>query len=220
VNCRLNGRLARGRERVRVRIIDISEGGLCLLAPSWINPKEPISIAIEVPGRATATVQVEIWHIRREKSKTSTSKIWVAGAILRDADSAYAQLLEAAGLAPPAGAPTPIEASDRSASKPPPIPARGPLPGPSPQSTPPTRPAASPRAARAPDPIESSGARSQASDSTLDSIEPRIFRLHCKAKGSPRTRVLTIAADSEEQARKLAEADLGSAWDLLEVREA
>ena len=29
--CRLHGRVVRGRERIRVRVVDVSEGGLCLL---------------------------------------------------------------------------------------------------------------------------------------------------------------------------------------------
>lgn len=174
MSCRLNGRIQRGRERVRVRILDISEGGLCLLVPVWLDPKQPAALAIDVPGRATAQVQIEIWHIRREKSKSSTNKVWIAGAVLRDSDRAYAQLLEAAGLVE--------KASSAAAPSPTPAPAESQV-------------------------------------ETIDSVEPRVFRLHCKAKGSPRSRVLTIAAESEEEARKLAEADLGRDWDLLEVRE-
>ena len=88
--CRLHGRIARGRERIRVRIVDVSEGGLCLLSPIWLDPKKPVQIAIDVPGRGIATVRVEVWHIRREKSRVSTNKVWTAGAILVDSDGTYA----------------------------------------------------------------------------------------------------------------------------------
>jgi hypothetical protein len=229
VSCRLHGRITHGRERIRARIVDISEGGLCLLLPVWLNPKQPLAIGIEVPGRETATVHVEIWHIRREKSRSSNSKVWVAGAILRDADTAYAQLLAAAGLA--------TNAADRASE----------AAKPEAEPTSAANPVGSP-AARACPPIDSSAAsaRSTTSASTttttaskaaqtsatgprstpaamaadaIDEVEPRIFRVRCKAKGSPRTRVLSLAAESVEEAHKLATQDLSAEWDILEVSE-
>ncbi len=211
VNCRLHGRITRGRERIRARIIDISEGGLCLLSPVWLNPKQPIAIAIEVPGRETATVRVEIWHIRREKSKTSASKVWIAGAILRDADTAYAQLLEAAGGAAstsrvePAPAPTPAVPAHTST-----------------QTNASARSVAAPgskneRTTRGED---RSGKAAPSPIDSIDSADPQVFRLRCKAKGSPRTRMLTIAADSQAEALELARQDLGTDWSVLEALEA
>jgi hypothetical protein len=55
---------------------------------------------------------------------------------------------------------------------------------------------------------------------SIDSVEPKVFRIRCKATGGPRSRVLSLAADSEEQARALATRDLGDEWAVLEVREA
>lgn len=57
-------------------------------------------------------------------------------------------------------------------------------------------------------------------DETIDTIEPQVFRIRCKATGGPRTRVLSLAADSAEHARALAIRDLGAAWTVLEIREA
>ncbi|MEZ4333965.1 MAG: PilZ domain-containing protein [Myxococcota bacterium] len=253
VSCRLHGRVVRGRERLRVRIVDVSEGGLCLLSPVWLNPKQTVVLEIDVPGRATAKVQIEVWHIRREKSRTTTGKVWVAGAILRDADKAYGELLQAAGLAPRTT--TRAHAANETDSGVAPRSSRGSIPAtdaprmpparaaaaalastpPSRTAPPPSKPPAEPtsRSASPPPPGPSSrapapptakqedrsGTRTATGSDPLDCVEPRIFRLHCKARGSPRTRVLTLAADSAEQARKLAETDLGAAWDLLEVRE-
>lgn len=250
VSCRLHGRIVRRRERLRVRIVDVSEGGLCLLSPAWLNPKQTVELQIDVPGRGTARVQIEVWHIRREKSRTTADKIWVAGAILRDADEAYGELLEAAGLAPgltsrtrrsmrATGGSGVITAATKA------LPGPTPIPSPAATSTrsqTPAPPAASPRARAVPSSLTLTPKRPPAAGSApasrpgrpsvrpaapatedandaLDGVEPRVFRLHCKARGSPRTRVLTLAADSAEQARKLAEVDLGAAWDLLEVRE-
>ncbi|MFO0690682.1 MAG: PilZ domain-containing protein [Myxococcota bacterium] len=231
VSCRLGGRVTRGRERIRVRIIDVSEGGLCLLAPVWLDPKQPVEVEIEVPGRATAKIRAEIWHIRREKSRLGAQKVWIAGAILRDGDAAYAQLLQAVGLTKAGAGPTAATAAPSMApTKQPSTPSR--------PTTSTTTPATANANATS---ISGSGSTSNArasvstapaapaapaaptasTDPTADieSIELRVFRLHCKAKGVPRTRVLTLAAESEEEARKLAEADLGRDWDLLEVRE-
>ena len=210
VNCRLHGRITRGRERIRARIVDISEGGLCLLSPVKLESKQPIQIAIEIPGRETATVHVEIWHIRCEKSKSSAGKVWIAGAILRDADTAYAQLLEAAGGA--VSAPR-VEAPLSSAKPTPSVagqPARANTP------IPPDKPARRPTDAR-----EHSGPRNVGpATAAIDSADPRVFRLRCKANGSPRTRMLTIAAESEAQALDLARHDLGADWSVLEALEA
>lgn len=183
--CRLHGRITRGRESIRVRIVDVSEGGLCLLSPIWFDPKKPVQIAIDVPGRGVATVRVEVWHIRREKSRVSTNKVWTAGAILVDSDGAYAQLLEAAGLAGGSQPPTTPRSSGTNDSG-----------------------------------AKKSEPETAARDLAIDSVDPRVFRLRCKAKGSPRTRMLTIPAESEHAALALARKDLGTEWDVLEALEA
>ncbi len=162
-----------------MRIVDVSEGGLCLLSPIWLDPKKPVQIAIDFPGRGIATMRVEVWHIRREKSRVSNTKVWTAGAILVDADGTYGQLLEAAGLAARA------------------------------EPTPATRAGE-----------EKPELEKTAPDVAIDSADPRVFRLRCKAKGSPRTRMLSIAAESEAEALELARRDLGTDWDVLEALEA
>ena len=210
VNCRLHGRITRGRERIRARIIDISEGGLCLLSPVWLDPKQPIKIAIEIPGRETATVHVEIWHIRREKSKSSSSKVWIAGAILRDADTAYAQLLEAAGGT--VSAPR-VEAPQAVAT---PVPAQASPPARASTPISPPRPGFRQTEARG----DSGPRKATPSTAAIDSADPRVFRLRCKANGGPRTRMLTIAAESEAEALHLARHDLGTEWSVLEAIEA
>ncbi len=210
VNCRLHGRITRGRERIRARIVDISEGGLCLLAPVALSPKQVVEIAIEIPGRETATVHVEIWHIRSERSRSSTGKLWIAGAILRDADTAYAQLLEAAGGA------TPAPRVEPPPSVKPPSPALAKPLLKADNEAEPEKAKRAPAAAR-----EDSGRRAaRPAAAAIDSADPRVFRLRCIAKGSPRTRMLTIAAESEVAALELARQDLGADWSVLEAVEA
>jgi hypothetical protein len=168
-SCRLPCRVIHSRGTARSRIVDVSEGGLCLLSPSWLKPKEEVDIAIDVPGTGVSSVRVEIWHVRREQSGSSGNRVWVIGASLLDADAAYAKLLRATGA---------VAAAESAA--------------PSAESTP----------------------------SAIDSVEPRAFRIRCKANGGPRSRVLTLAAESEDEARSIAVRDLGSAWTVLEIREA
>ena len=43
------------------------------------------------------------------------------------------------------------------------------------------------------------------------------FRIRVRLCSEPRTRVLTLSAESEEEARALAITDLGDAWEVLEV---
>jgi hypothetical protein len=209
VQCRLQGRVVRGRERTRVRIIDVSEGGLCLLCPVWLDPKKPVQIEIDVPGRGVSLARIEIWHIRREKSRVSNNKVWVAGAILVDADGVYAELLTAAGLALATGSSSTVVA---------------PLESPA-HASPPTNPtnptkATAPAAAAAAKPKPAAAAPEPPPDLEMDSADPRIFRLRCKANGSPRTRILSIAAESEAEALELARKDLGASWSVLEALEA
>ncbi len=172
-NCRLNCRVTRGRDRVRARIVDISEGGLCFLSPVWFKPKQQAEVSIDVPGTGMSSVKAEIWHIRREKGR-SGQKVWVVGVMLSDADEAYENLLRAAGVASEGGQ---AEAEAHEAD-------------PTPET----------------DPVEE--------------IRSRVYRIRCKARGGPRTRVLTMAAPSQADARSLAIRDLGDAWSVLEIREA
>jgi len=201
--CRLHGLLTRGKERIRIRIVDVSEGGLCLLSPVALTPKQPVQIAIDVPGRGPAKVQVEIWHVRQQKSRSSANKIWTAGAILRQGDPAYERLLAAAGAAPRAMTSESLAIG------------RGVSP-----SVPTTRNPGDTHPGLAPKP-EAPGSAATAGDSAaLDAVEPQVFRLRCKAKGGPRTRILSLAAESREEALKLASQALGAEWDVLEALEA
>lgn len=213
--CRLHGRIVRGRERIRVRIVDVSDGGLCLLCPVWLDPKKPVQIEIDVPGRGLSLARIEIWHIRREKSRVSNNKVWVAGAILVDSDATYAALLEAAGLALLTG--MPLSGSPSTSAVPPRAPARSSTP---PPPTPPTPERVTQPAARPGRPTAKAAAEKPLADSAIDSADPRIFRLRCKANGSPRTRVLSIAAESADEALTLARRDLGAEWSVLEALEA
>jgi len=177
--CRLRCRVARGRDQLASRIVDVSEGGLCLVLPVWLKPKQPFDISIDVPGTGLSRVQVEIWHIRREESKNSKGRVWVAGAMILNSDAAFTKLLNAAGVLS-SGVESAIETAPNT-------------------------------------PKQSGGAKAP---EAIDTVDPTVYRIRCKQTGGPRTRVLSLAADSEAQARSLATEDLGSSWTVLDVRKA
>ena len=178
--CRLRCRIATDREQLPARIVDVSEGGLCLISPVWLKPNEKYQISIDVPGTGLAEVCVEVWHIRRETSKRTNSRIWIAGAILVDADEAYAKLLKAAGVANPE-ADRPVETSQNGTKG-------------------------------------KTGSKGKGPINLPDAIEPRVYRIRCKAISGPRSRILSLAAETEAQARSLAIRDLGETSTVLEVR--
>jgi hypothetical protein len=154
-----------------------------------LETKSPIEVKIDVPGRPDVIVQAEVWHIRREKVGSSSRKVWVIGAMIERSGEDYQMLLAGVGLAGEA-APNPMPAS---APRQPATPA-------SPAQTkdrklPPGR-----------NPI-----------SVEDVGEPETFRVRVQARNGPRTRLLTLTADSKAQAEEIALRDLQPAWKVLEV---
>ncbi len=50
------------------------------------------------------------------------------------------------------------------------------------------------------------------------SDELRSFKLRVQVRGEPRSRLLTLGAATEEQARELALADLDDSWSIIEIK--
>ena len=68
VRCRLNCTVRKGRKRFPARVLDVSEGGLCLLSPVALRRKQSVVIQIEVPPRGPVEVEAVTWHTRPVKS--------------------------------------------------------------------------------------------------------------------------------------------------------
>jgi len=183
--CRLHCLVRADRGDIRARIVDVSESGLCLFSPVWIDPKSKIEIAIDVPGIPDSIVEAEVWHVRREKVAKSSRKIWVIGVMLDKADDGYVELLRAAGLATTKGAEASIHSSGRTASD-------------------------------SRDPRSSSTAVG-GKNLPGGEIEPRVFRIRVQARTGPRTRLLTLTADTEEDAQATATRDLERDWRIIEI---
>ncbi len=244
-SCRLHCRVLAGKERTRARIVDVSDGGLCLLSPTWFASKSKVHISIDVPNRGESFVEAQVWHVRRQKMHGGTRKVWAIGVILEEMDDSYQRLLLAAGVA--------SENVDTQASEPgQPTTNAGELSSSKPvaatqadsavfqrrkqteteahtTSAPPSTPDATTRAqartvtgAKSVPTSTPSAASASASTETEvaleDLIEPKIFRIRVKATAGPRTKVLTLAAESEEEARSLAIRDLQARWTIMEVR--
>lgn len=54
----------------------------------------------------------------------------------------------------------------------------------------------------------------------IDAAEAQVFRVRVKARGVPRTKLLTLTAISEDEARELATRDLEGRWQVVEIRAA
>lgn len=97
--CRLHCRFVTGRERIRARIVDVSEGGLCLLSQVWIETGRVLEIAIDVPSVGESRIRAEVWHVRRQRVGETQRKVWAIGLMIAEPDAAYRALLHTAGVA-------------------------------------------------------------------------------------------------------------------------
>ncbi len=109
--CRLHCRIRRGRDRIRARVLDISEGGLCLLSPVELKKGQSLEIEIDVPGQGASNIHAEVWHVRRTKSRSTRRWTWSAGMILEKSDDTYPRLFAFAESDCPPG--TPASATHR-----------------------------------------------------------------------------------------------------------
>ena len=156
--CRLGCLVYRGQDRIRTRVLDVSENGLCVVSPVELEKGQTLEIVIDVPNHGNARVTADVWHLRRVKNKTTGKRVWAAGMMIVKSDEAYARLLG-------------FDAQNESADG--------------------------------------------AEDNERDDIS--VFRVRVKLHGQSRTRLLTLAADSEEEARRLALDDLDAKWTVIEV---
>jgi hypothetical protein len=189
-SCRLHGRVRQKRGQLRVRIVDVSEGGLCLFAPVAFEAKSKIEIEIDVPGYPDCVVQAEVWHVHPQKGRGSSRKVWAVGAMLDKSDDSYARLLSAAGVASDN---TSTGSIDRAGVE---------------------------RANASRQRSATSAASSNHSSedfSSDDGLEPRIFRVRVQSQTGPRTRLLTFTADSRADAESMAVAALQPEWRVIEV---
>ena len=160
--CRLHCRILRGRDRIRARVLDVSQGGLCVLSPVELQKGESLAIEIDVPGHGTVNVQAFVWHVRRTTSKATRRKSWSAGLILTKSDDTDSALF--------------TSTAENGSFEP-----------------------------------------TAYDDSTEAENGLKVFRVRVQIEGTPRSRILTLSAATEEEAIAVATEDLDDPWSIVEV---
>ena len=193
--CNLGCQIHRGRDRIRARILDVSDGGLCVFSPVELKKGDSLRIDIEIPKHGPSTIEAFVWHVRGVKNSRSRKQNWSAGMVLVKSDDAYA------GLLAPAEMNVSIEGDPKEKS--------GEF-----------------RSFRVR--VQTKGDRrsrlltlgaeteGQAKELAL-SGNLRVFRVRVQVKGEQRSRLLTLGAETEEEARELALMDLDDSWFITEI---
>lgn len=203
VRCRLNCSLQLRRRRIPARVLDVSEGGLCVLSPVKLEAKQTVRLQIDVPPRGPVEVEAIAWNVRPVKG--GRKKTWSIGMMVKSAGDGFEALLPkrspnalpdvpgdetaASGDAAFDDEALVVESEGLSAE------------------------------------WEQSAAEwdqlfAEAEEmfaSAEESGQLQMFRVRVKATNGPRTRTLTLSAASESDAMEQAAADLEGSWKILEV---
>ncbi len=82
IRCRLPCTVKRGRKRVRARVLDVSEGGLCVVSPVRLPMRVTLEVIIEDPRCGPVEVEAVVWHDRPFKQPSSGRKGFATGMVL------------------------------------------------------------------------------------------------------------------------------------------
>lgn len=183
------------RRRTRGRIVTLSEGGLAVVTALDFDQGDPIRILIK-PGPGSSAIQVSgiIWNDRSSTHHGNPSGLRRYGCVVSEPSRSYIALLDRLDPQP---------------DRPDPIPLATPRPrNPASESAEPNLPR--PRELQPPPKPEE-----------LENLP--YFRIRMKQIGSPRTRILTLRANSVTQAESLAHEELArlcsdaQGWGILHV---
>ncbi len=67
---------------VRARVLDVCEGGLCVVAPVRFQHKMTVQIEIEHPRHGPIEVEAVVWHVRPFRQPSSGRDGWAVGLVL------------------------------------------------------------------------------------------------------------------------------------------
>ncbi len=209
VRCRLNCTLVMRRKRIPARVLDVSEGGLCVLSPVKLDAKQRVKLTIDVPPRGPVDVDATAWNVRPVKGRGK--KTWSIGMMVNEAGEGFDALL-------PKAPPNALAGGDEA---------------------PPEAIDVAPNAGDVLQEIELQSEELSAEweesaaewDQLFAEAEEmfsgngsdaglQMYRVRVKATDGPRTRTLTLSAASETEARDQAHADLEGSWKILEVEPA
>src|SRR5262249_2992247 len=80
--CRLPCTIRAGRGRANARVLDISSGGLCFVAPVCFRPNARVRVEIVVPRRGLVAVEGVVRHRRPFRQPSSGRRGWATGLAL------------------------------------------------------------------------------------------------------------------------------------------
>lgn len=83
-----------GRTRIAGRVLDISQGGLCVWLPERLAPNTKVLISLEVPDIGPIDLETTVWHQRLVRQPASGERGWATGFVLEKADPAYQALVD------------------------------------------------------------------------------------------------------------------------------
>jgi hypothetical protein len=113
--CRLPCTIRVGRGRARARVLDISSGGLCFIAPVCFRESARVHVEIVVPRRGVVAVEGEVRHRRPFRQPSSGRRGWATGLALATPGPEYLALTSPGALAE-SSAPAVVESLERSST--------------------------------------------------------------------------------------------------------
>lgn len=93
VRCSLPCIVKKGTKRVRARLLDVSEGGLCVAASVRFRHKMTVKVVIDDPRHGPIEVEAVVWHERRFSQPSSGRKGWATGMVLSKAGPDFQALV-------------------------------------------------------------------------------------------------------------------------------
>jgi hypothetical protein len=97
--CRLPCIIRAGRGHVRARVLDLSSGGLCFVAPVRFRPHARVHVEIVVPRRGLVAVEGEVRYRRPFRQPSSGRRGWATGLAIATASPEFLALTSPGALA-------------------------------------------------------------------------------------------------------------------------
>jgi hypothetical protein len=198
--CRLPCTIRAGRGRARARVLDVSSGGLCFVAPVCFRVHARVQVEIVVPRGGPVAVEGEVRHRRPFHQPSSGRRGWATGLALATAGPDFLALTSPGALVESRDGERVIEALLRASR------------------TEALDLALDEQIDAARD-LELEDAPVPEHDISPDLLvaEQSLYRVRLKAVGSTRTRTLTLRAVSESAVCEAVLRDLTGDWQVLGV---
>ena len=90
--CRLPCIVRAGRGRAHARVLDVSSGGLCFVAPVCFRENARVQVEIVVPRGRPVSVEGQVRHRRPYRQPSSGRRGWATGLAIATADPEFLAL--------------------------------------------------------------------------------------------------------------------------------